>query len=87
MLVAKDATCIGDTTKLREIHKDGGYQLVVETQQGLRVELRYGKNPSYEDVQTSEIGNPQPSSYVRYDKDMEKVQRLDDSGFERTNHS
>ena len=26
------------------------------------------------------MGNPQPSSYVRYDKDKEKVQRLNGSG-------
>jgi hypothetical protein len=27
-----------------------------------------------------EMGNPQPSSYVRYDEDREKVQRLNGSG-------
>ena len=39
-----------------------GYQTVNESLQWLRLELRYGKNPPYEDViTTSEIGNPQPS--------------------------
>jgi len=32
------------------------------------------------------LGNPQPSPYVRYDKDTGKVQRLDDCGSEGTNH-
>jgi len=64
-----------------------GYQAVNESLQWLRMELRYGKNPPHEDVQTSEIGNPQPSSYVRYDKDMEKVQRLNGGGSECTNHA
>jgi len=63
-----------------------GHQAVSESLQWLRVELRYGKSPPYEDARASEIGNPQPSSYVRYDKDMEKVQRLDDSGSECANH-
>lgn len=39
-----------------------GYQVVNESLQWLRVELRYGKNPTYEDdSNSSEIGNPQPS--------------------------
>ena len=38
-----------------------GYQALNESLKWLRMELRYGKNPSYKDVQTSEIGNPQPS--------------------------
>jgi hypothetical protein len=39
-----------------------GYQAVNESLQWLRIELRYGKNPPYDDVvTTSEIGNPQPS--------------------------
>ena len=39
-----------------------GYQTVNESLQWLRIELRYGKNPPYDDVvTTSEIGNPQPS--------------------------
>ena len=31
-------------------------------------------------LREGEMGNPQPSSYVRYDKDKEKVQRLNGSG-------
>jgi hypothetical protein len=39
-----------------------GYQALDESLKWLRVELRYRKNPSHEDVSnTSEIGNPQPS--------------------------
>ncbi len=39
-----------------------GYQVVNESLQWLRLELRYGKNPPYDDVvTTSETGNPQPS--------------------------
>jgi len=40
-----------------------GYQAVNESLQWLRLELRYGKNPSYEVVSnnTTEIDNPQPS--------------------------
>lgn len=39
-----------------------GYEALNESLKWLRVELRYRKNPSYEDVSnTSEIGNPQPS--------------------------
>jgi hypothetical protein len=64
-----------------------GYQAVNESLQWLRMELRYGKNPPHEDVQTSEIGNPQPSSCVQHDKDMEKVQRLNGGGSECTNHT
>lgn len=59
-----------------------GYQTVNESLRWLRVELRYGKNPSYDETNVSEMDNQQPSSYVRYDKDMEKVQRVDDHGLE-----
>jgi len=40
-----------------------GYQAINESLQWLRLELRYGKNPSYEVVSnnTTEIDNPQPS--------------------------
>ena len=38
-----------------------GYQAVNESLQWLRVDLRYGKNPSYETEQSDEIDNPQPS--------------------------
>jgi hypothetical protein len=39
-----------------------GYEALNESLKWLRVELRYRKNPSYEDVlNTSKIGNPQPS--------------------------
>lgn len=39
-----------------------GYQALNESLKWLRIELGYGKNPSYDDVsKTSEIGNPQPS--------------------------
>ncbi len=40
---------------------------------------RYGKNSRNKD-------NPHPSSYVRYSKDMEKVQRLNVSGDEEINY-
>jgi hypothetical protein len=64
-----------------------GYQAIRESLLWLKKkDFRYGKNSPYDGVNTPEIGNPQPSSYVRYDKDMEKAQRLDDSGLERTNH-
>lgn len=63
-----------------------GYQVVNESLRWLRVELRYGNNPSYKDVKdASEIGNPQPNSYVQYDKDMEEVQRLNGDGSENSN--
>jgi hypothetical protein len=39
-----------------------GYQALDESLKWLRIELRYGKNPPYEeDINTSEIDNPQPS--------------------------
>ena len=40
-----------------------GYQTVRESIQWLRIKLRYGKNPSYDDdfKISSEIDNPQPS--------------------------
>ena len=38
----------------------------------------YGKN-------VEELDNPQPSSYVRYDKNMEKVQRLYGGGLDESN--
>jgi len=39
-----------------------GYQAVNESLQWLRIELRYGKNPSYDNKNNLfEIGNPQPS--------------------------
>ena len=100
MLVAKDAASIGDIAKLIgkpvKTYKENcgqiqflGYQAVNESLQWLRVALRYGKNPPYEDTRTSvsEIGNPQPSLYVHYDKDMRKVQRLNGDGSERLNQS
>jgi transposase-like protein len=59
-----------------------GYQTVNESLRWLRVKLRYGNNPPYEETNVSEMDNQQPSSYVRYDKDMEKVQRVDDHGLE-----
>jgi hypothetical protein len=40
--------------------------------------LQYGKKDSY-----ITMDNPQPSSYGRYGKTMEKVQRLDGSGLEK----
>jgi group I intron endonuclease len=49
---------------------DGGTRVMTETN---------GKNGEG-------LGNPQPSPYVRYDKDTGKVQRLDDCGSEGTNH-
>jgi len=62
-----------------------GYQIARESLQWLRLELRYGKNPTDEDAIASEIGNPQPSLYVHYDKDMRKVQRLNGYGSEESN--
>jgi hypothetical protein len=38
-----------------------GYETVNESLQWLRLELRYRKNAPYDDVNTSEIDNPQPS--------------------------
>jgi len=38
-----------------------GYETVNESLQWLRLELRYRKNAPYEDGNTSEIDNPQPS--------------------------
>jgi hypothetical protein len=50
-------------TKLREVPKDVGYQIVNESLQWLRIKLRYGKKPSYDDTEkVSETDNPQPSS-------------------------
>jgi len=49
-----------------------GYQVVSESLQWLRMELRYGNNPPYEGLllkEAPEVGNPQPSLYVRHDKD------------------
>ena len=62
-----------------------GYQAVNESLQWLRSKLRYGNNPSYADTIVSKIGNPQPSSYVHSDKNMEKVQRLNGDGSEDSN--
>lgn len=40
-----------------------GYQIVNESLQWLRIKLRYGKKPSYDDTEkVSETDNPQPSS-------------------------
>lgn len=63
-----------------------GYQTLNESLRWLREKLRYGKNPSHDGEKSLEIDNPQPSHYVRYDKDMWKVQRLDGSGSEYANH-
>jgi hypothetical protein len=38
-----------------------GYQVVSESLQWLRLELRYGKNPMDKSASADEIGNPQPS--------------------------
>jgi len=39
-----------------------GYQIVNESLRWLRLELRYGKNPSYDNTEkVFEIDNPQPS--------------------------
>lgn len=65
-----------------------GYQAVNESLQWLRKTLRYGKNATYDthiDV-CVETDNPQPSSYPRNDKRMEKVQRLNGIGLEEINH-
>lgn len=51
-----------NVNRFQQKHKQFlGYQTLNESLKWLRMELRYGKNPSYKDVQTSEIGNPQPS--------------------------
>lgn len=81
---------IVNINRFNKIHdKFLGYQAVNESLQWLRVALRYGNNPPYEDtrISVSEIGNPQPSLYVHYDKDMRKVQRLNGDGSERLNQS
>lgn len=55
----------GNKTKLREVLKDAsGYQVLNESLKWLRNnELRYGKNASYDHLDTRcEIDNPQPSS-------------------------
>ena len=39
-----------------------GYQTLNESLKWLRIELRYGKNPTYDDIKMSEIDNPQPIS-------------------------
>ncbi len=64
-----------------QLHKSNfiGYQSIRESLCWLREKLRYGENPT-----DTTIGNQQPSSYSRYDKAMEKVQRLDGFGSERS---
>jgi len=65
-----------------------GYQTVSESLQWLRIELRYGKNAPHSDTSKGVLktDNPQPSSYIRYDKNTEKVQRLNGYGSEKINH-
>jgi hypothetical protein len=100
VLVAKDAASIGDIAKLIgkpvKTYKEKcsqiqflGHEVLSEMLKWLRVELRYRNSSPYEDTRTSvsEIGNPQPSLYVHYDKDMRKVQRLNGDGSERLNQS
>jgi hypothetical protein len=64
-----------------------GYEAINESLLWLRLELRYRKNPPYEEAQktASKMDNQQPSLYVRHDKDMRKVQRLDGNGSEKSN--
>ena len=54
----------GNKTKLREVLKDVGYQVLNESLKWLRdKKLKYGKNASYElENISNEIDNPQPSS-------------------------
>lgn len=73
--------------RFNSIHKEFlGYQALRESLMWLRYELRYGNNATYdEDQKSSEIGNPHPSAYSRYDKTMAKVQRLNGNGSEKSN--
>jgi hypothetical protein len=81
---------------LREVPKDDDYQIVSESLRWLRktnsgmVKMSRMKNNSfiknYEEIDISlEMDNPQPSSYGRNDKTMEKVQRLNGFGSEMSN--
>jgi len=47
--------------------------------------FRYGKNAPDDLEKSNETENPQPSLYLRYDKDMRKVQRLNVNGSEKSN--
>jgi hypothetical protein len=80
---------IVNMNRFNSINKDFlGYQTVKETLQWLKKkDFRYGKNALYDIACNNaiEMDNPQPSPYVRYDKDMGKAQRLDDSGSEKSN--
>ena len=66
-----------------------GYQAVSESLQWLRTKLSDTvKTPHMTPlvIEVDEMDNPQPSSYCRYDKTMEKVQRLNGFGSEEINH-
>jgi hypothetical protein len=66
-----------------------GYQAVSESLRWLRTKISdMVKTPhmSSHVIKVNEMDNPQPSSYCRYDKTMEKVQRLNGFGSEEINH-
>jgi len=51
------------------------------------MELGFSNNVVYEGLllkEAPEVGNPQPSLYVRHDKDRRKVQRLNGYGSEKS---
>jgi hypothetical protein len=82
---------------LREVPKDDDYQIISESLWWLRktnsgmVKMSRMKNDSFErkdhkeTLVSLEMDNPQPSSYGRNDKTMEKVQRLNGFGSEMSN--
>jgi hypothetical protein len=97
VLVACHWLTCGNKTKLREVPKDVDYQTVNESLQWLRktnsgmvkrsrMKIDLSKRKDHKETLVSlEMDNPQPSSYGRNDKTMEKVQRLNGFGSERFN--
>ena len=64
-----------------------GYQAVNESLQWLRTKLSGTVITPHMNLQiVDKMDNSQPSSYCRYDKTMEKVQRLNGFGSEEINH-
>ena len=86
---SKPLEVCSDTPKLREPPKACRYQTDAERCLWQRLELWYGKNSqdrasSFEDMLKWAIRSQAPTS--ANDKDMEKVQRLNESGSESANH-
>lgn len=71
-----------NTIKLRETLKASEYQRLRESVAWLRA-----KTSGMVIISWITIGNPQPSSCRRYDKPMEKVQRVDGCAVEGASHS